>query len=153
MTVTMFFMLGGILLGGLGVIVGSVLGGIAALIMGKDTIIKKIQAKCLESLRNSMNSAYTEICVKADPITKVEEIRREIKTKSENALKQVYDEKKQAVDERVKALTEQIQADAQQHQQKQAELTALRTAWKPIHSNLTELKQNIEQLEKDLQIV
>lgn len=153
MTVTMFFMLGGILLGGLGVIVGSVLGGIAALIIGKDTIIKKIQAKCLESLRNSMNSAYTEICVKADPITKVEEIRREIKTESENALKQVYDEKKQAVDERVKALTEQIQADAQQHQQKQAELTALRTAWKPIHTNLTELKQNIEQLEKDLQIV
>ena len=149
----MFFVLGGYLLGPLGMVVGSVLGGIAALITGKDTILKKIQAKCLEALRTSMNSAYTEICVKASPITKVEEIRRDIKTKAENALKQVYEEQKQTVDERVKALSEQIQADSQARQKKQAELSQLRTTWKPIHNHLTELKQSIEQLERQLQTV
>ena len=153
MTVMMFFVLGGYLLGPLGMVVGSVLGGIAALITGKDTILKKIQAKCLEALRTSMNSAYTEICVKASPITKVEEIRRDIKTKAENALKQVYEEQKQTVDERVKALSEQIQADSQARQKKQAELSQLRTTWKPIHNHLTELKQSIEQLERQLQTV
>ena len=100
-----------------------------------------------------MNSAYTEICVKASPITKVEEIRRDIKTKAENALKQVYEEQKQTVDERVKALSEQIQADSQARQKKQAELSQLRTTWKPIHNHLTELKQSIEQLERQLQTV
>lgn len=101
-------------------------------------------------LNRTLTSVHTDFCVKADPITKVEEIRRDIKAKAENALKQVYDEQKQTVDERVKALTDQLQADTQARQQKQTELTALRAAWKPIHTSLTELKQNIEQLEKDL---
>lgn len=152
MTVIMFYMIGAAF-GPIGIVLGTIVGSIAAFIVGSDSILKKIQAKCIDALRTAMNTTYTELCVKANPITKVEEIRRDIKAKAENALKQVYDEQKQAVDERVKALTEQIQADAQQRQQKQAELSELRTAWKPIHTHLTGLKQNIEQLEEKLQTV
>lgn len=153
LTSALFLSIGGFLLGPIGAILGGIIGGLAGWFTTKEAFVNELKGKCLNYLGKTLNGAYTELCVKAEPTTEVEKIRREIKTKAENALKQVYDEHKQAVDERVKALTEQIQADARQRQQKQAELTELRTAWKPVHTNLTELKQNIEQLEKDLQTV
>lgn len=146
----MFAGAGQLFLGPVGAAVGAIIGAFIGIFTGKTTIIKEIQGECMSYLNRTLTSVHTDFCVKADPITKVEEIRRDIKAKAKNALKQVYDEQKQTVDERVKALTDQLQADTQARQQKQTELTALRAAWKPIHTSLTELKQNIEQLEKDL---
>lgn len=158
MTGAMFLSMGTILLpvlGPVGPLLGGIVGALAALVVRPETTLQRIQGNCMRFLNESINSTYTEMCVSvtANSITKVETVRRDIKAKSEATLKEVFDEQKQAVDERVKALTDQLQADTQARQQKQAELTELRTAWKPVHTNLTELKQNIEQLEKDLQTV
>ncbi|MBR4918300.1 MAG: dynamin family protein [Bacteroidales bacterium] len=151
LTSAIFLGIGGMLLGPIGALLGGIFGGIASWLTTKETFVNELKGKYLNYLGKTLNGAYTELCVKANPITKVEEIRRDIKAKAENALKQVYDEQKQAVDERVKVLTEQIQADTQERQKKQTELSGLRTAWKPIHTHLTELKQSIEQLEKKLE--
>lgn len=142
----------GSIFGPVGALVGLVAGVIAGFLMSREEKIRKAKTESSNYLTKAMNAAYTELCVKANPITQSEKVRRDIKSKADSALREIYDNQKHIVDERVTMLSSQIAASVQQKQTQQIEINQLKEEWKPIHSHLTELKNNIESLEKELQV-
>ena len=147
--IAIFAGVGGIF-GPIGALIGFVVGVIANIFMGREEKIRKVKNESSNYLNKAMNAAYTELCVKADPITRSETIRRDIKSQADAVLREIYDNQKRIMDERVTMLSEQIVADAQHRQAIQVEIAKLREEWQPIHTHLSELKDSIESLEQEL---
>ena len=145
------FTIGTTLFGLLGGLIGAIAGFFISLFTSKEEKLRKAKVESINYLSKAMSAAYSKICVEANPITQVEMQRREIKSKADAALRGIYNNQKSIVDERVAVLSNQITASIQQRQTAQAEIDKLKQEWQPIHSHLSELKTNIETLEKELQ--
>ena len=142
--------IGGIF-GPIGALIGGVVGFLINIFISREEKLRRVKADSSNYLAKAMNAAYTKLCVEAHPITQADGYRRDIKAKADAALREIYNNQKSIVDERVAMLSNQIAASVQQRQIAQAEIDKLRQEWQPIHSHLSELKTNIETLEKELQ--
>lgn len=141
----------GSIFGPIGSLVGLIAGFLISLFMSREEKLRKAKNESSNYLTKAMNAAYTKLCVEANPITQADSYRRDIKSKADAALRKIYNNQKRIVDERVAMLSNQITASIQQRQAAQAEIDNLKQEWQPIHGHLSELKTNIETLEKELQ--
>ena len=141
----------GAMFGPIGAAAGFVAGIIANLLMSREEKIREAQVKCRDYLARALQAAYNSLCVEANPLSQVEQIKRDVKQQAGDALRKVYDEQKSKVDARIQELTQQINANAIVRQQKQQQLNNLRTQWTPVSTHLLGLVQNIESLKNTLQ--